>query len=90
MEGQIDLKHMKKAEKKALRLAVVTSLMGGYVSQSRLHHLPHRSINGSGVEADVEGSQDERTGKSNTGGARRPPHGSMSDVDTGSGRKVAG
>lgn len=29
MEGQIDLKHMKKAEKKALRLAVVTSLMGG-------------------------------------------------------------
>ena len=29
MEGQIDLKHMKKAEIKALRPAVVTSLMGG-------------------------------------------------------------
>ena len=38
MEGQIDLKHMKKAEKKALRLAVVTSLMGA--CQSKLLPLP--------------------------------------------------
>lgn len=59
MEGQIDLKHMKKAEKKALRLAVVTSLMGGHVSQSCFRHLPYCRINGSGVEEDVEGGQDE-------------------------------
>ena len=48
MEGQIDLKHMKKAEKKALRLAVVTSLMGGMSVKvaSATYHIAESTVQG--------------------------------------------
>ena len=90
MEGQIDLKHMKKAEKKALRLAVVTSLMGGMSVKvaSATYHIAESTVQvWKRMWREAKTNEPE---KSNTGGSKRPPHGSMSDADTGSGRKVAG
>ena len=59
MEGQIDLKHMKKAEKKSTPPCSRHLSDGWHVSQSCLRHLPYCRINGSGVEEDVEGGQYE-------------------------------